>query len=152
MNRQEFNDALYLAHYGTKGMHWGVRNYQNYDGSLTPEGRARYQENEGNGFSTTKSPEEIRNKRLKIAAGVATGAVAVTAAVLIGRKIYKSKGAKMASTPLKDAIKSGAVNKGKLWIDTAPMGLTLHPNTDPGVDYNAQILKNIHEMRKILSK
>lgn len=33
---------MWLAHYGKKGMHWGIRNYQNYDGSLTPEGRERY--------------------------------------------------------------------------------------------------------------
>lgn len=32
----------YLAHYGVKGQKWGVRNYQNEDGSLTAEGQARY--------------------------------------------------------------------------------------------------------------
>lgn len=32
----------FLMHHGTKGMHWGVRNYQNTDGSLTPMGRVRY--------------------------------------------------------------------------------------------------------------
>lgn len=32
----------YLEMHGTKGMHWGVRLYQNPDGSLTPLGRARY--------------------------------------------------------------------------------------------------------------
>lgn len=32
----------YLAHHGTKGMKWGVRRYQNPDGSLTAEGRKRY--------------------------------------------------------------------------------------------------------------
>lgn len=32
----------FIAHHGTKGMHWGVRNYQNTDGSLTPMGRVRY--------------------------------------------------------------------------------------------------------------
>ena len=31
----------YLAHYGIKGMKWGIRRYQNSDGSLTPEGKAR---------------------------------------------------------------------------------------------------------------
>lgn len=35
-------DANYLSHHGTKGMHWGVRNFQNKDGSLTPMGRVRY--------------------------------------------------------------------------------------------------------------
>lgn len=32
----------YLCHYGIQGMKWGVRRYQNPDGSLTSEGRARY--------------------------------------------------------------------------------------------------------------
>lgn len=31
-----------LAHHGTKGMKWGIRNYQNKDGSLTPAGKKRY--------------------------------------------------------------------------------------------------------------
>ena len=30
-----------LVHYGVKGMRWGVRRYQNKDGSLTPAGYAR---------------------------------------------------------------------------------------------------------------
>ena len=30
-----------LAHFGIKGQRWGVRRYQNPDGTLTPEGRAR---------------------------------------------------------------------------------------------------------------
>ena len=32
----------YLAHYGVKGQKWGVRRYQNEDGTLTEEGKARY--------------------------------------------------------------------------------------------------------------
>lgn len=31
-----------LYHHGTKGMRWGVRRYQNKDGSLTPDGKKRY--------------------------------------------------------------------------------------------------------------
>ena len=31
----------YLAHHGVKGQRWGVRRYQNKDGSLTPAGKKR---------------------------------------------------------------------------------------------------------------
>lgn len=32
----------YIAHFGVKGMKWGVRRYQNYDGSYTQAGLRRY--------------------------------------------------------------------------------------------------------------
>ena len=34
-------DENYLAHYGIKGMKWGVRRYQNKDGTLTAKGKKR---------------------------------------------------------------------------------------------------------------
>jgi len=36
------SEGLYLAHHGIKGMRWGVRRYQNEDGSLTNAGKRRY--------------------------------------------------------------------------------------------------------------
>lgn len=38
--RRISNDELY--HHGVEGQKWGVRRYQNKDGSLTPEGRMHY--------------------------------------------------------------------------------------------------------------
>lgn len=35
-----------LYHHGTKGMRWGIRRYQNKDGSLTPAGKKRYKSTE----------------------------------------------------------------------------------------------------------
>lgn len=33
---------LYLMHHGIKGMHWGVRRFEDDNGHLTPEGKRRY--------------------------------------------------------------------------------------------------------------
>lgn len=35
----------YLEHHGIKGMHWGIRRYQNEDGTLTEAGKRRYARN-----------------------------------------------------------------------------------------------------------
>ena len=35
-------DNEYLTHSGVRGMKWGVRRYQNSDGSLTEAGKKRY--------------------------------------------------------------------------------------------------------------
>ena len=35
-------EGSYLAHHGVKGMRWGVRRYQNEDGSLTDAGKKKY--------------------------------------------------------------------------------------------------------------
>lgn len=49
----------YLIHHGIKGQKWGVRRYQNEDGSLTDEGRARY------GVSVSISNKNAEDKRQK---------------------------------------------------------------------------------------
>ena len=41
-NTEIDDDNNYISHHGIKGMHWGVRRYQNPDGSLTAEGQKRY--------------------------------------------------------------------------------------------------------------
>ena len=38
-----YNEYDYLYHHGIKGQKWGVRRYQNEDGSLTSAGKKRYE-------------------------------------------------------------------------------------------------------------
>lgn len=45
------SDINEIMHYGVKGMKWGVRNYQFADGSYTPAGKKRYQNNQNLGTS-----------------------------------------------------------------------------------------------------
>lgn len=52
MTRDDYYEALenseYLEHHGIKGQKWGVRRYQNEDGTYTEEGKKRYFDSEGN--------------------------------------------------------------------------------------------------------
>lgn len=44
----EYNyNSSELYHWGIKGMKWGIRRYQNKDGTLTPAGKKRYSEGGG---------------------------------------------------------------------------------------------------------
>ena len=52
----------YLAHYGIKGQKWGVRRFENEDGTLTPQGRARYL---GDMAKAAKSYMADRRKNVK---------------------------------------------------------------------------------------
>ena len=55
---QLFSDS-YLEHYGVLGMKWGVRRYQNADGSLTLKGKKRY------GNKTHKDKKGLTDKQKK---------------------------------------------------------------------------------------
>ena len=65
-----YDEGVYLEHHGIKGQKWGIRRYQNPDGSLTEEGKIRYgrinsrtaQPKVYNIFSKVKYNEDPSNK------------------------------------------------------------------------------------------
>lgn len=68
-----------LCHWGIKGMKWGVRRYQNKDGTLTAAGRSRYVGSNAEG-TDEKSQKRVglsdkQKRALKIGAALAVAAL-----------------------------------------------------------------------------
>ena len=118
------NDELY--HHGIKGQKWGVRRYQNSDGSYTSEGRRRYgfgerMANTGRkirDYMTVKGEDGKRHlseKGKKVVKGTAIGtasAAAVVGGAILGKKLLDNHITKNAL--VKDITNSNAkIEKGK---------------------------------------
>ena len=57
MSEMKQNIPSYIIHYGIPNQKWGVRRFQNKDGSLTPEGKERY-------YDPVSKQHEKKRKRL----------------------------------------------------------------------------------------
>ena len=55
-----------LCHYGVQGMKWGIRRYQNPDGTLTAEGKRHIQRSEGKLGDYKKRVDKLQNKANKL--------------------------------------------------------------------------------------
>ena len=86
-------DENSLEHHGILGMKWGIRRYQNEDGTLTAEGQARYggkthvdELSDEEKADLQEAGRKDRNKKIAIGVGVAAAAVTVGAVWLAKRK------------------------------------------------------------------
>lgn len=71
MYNNNYYEVPYLAHHGILGMKWGIRRYQNRDGSLTKKGKAHRLEVEANQYD--EKIESYRDKHRKIAGITVSG-------------------------------------------------------------------------------
>lgn len=95
----QYNDTSELQHFGIKGMKWGVRRYQNKDGSLTPAGKKRRERKE-NADSHILAARTVSSAKTAVAAGAtALGTALVGSAVTAA--LAKSGRAQAASTVYK---------------------------------------------------
>lgn len=51
----------YIYHSGIKGMKWGIRRFQNKDGSLTPAGKKRYSESVSDDYKKAHSRKSVKS-------------------------------------------------------------------------------------------
>lgn len=63
--RNDF-ESNFLAHHGILGMKWGIRRYQNYDGSYTRKGLERYNKDKAH-YEEAKSSYDQLKKAVKTA-------------------------------------------------------------------------------------
>lgn len=69
----DFRSYSELYHHGVKGMHWGIRRYQNPDGTLTPEGKRKKSLGEKANEAVDKLmsvDNDLANKLLKTSANL----------------------------------------------------------------------------------
>lgn len=100
------DESSSLSHYGVKGQKWGVRRYQEENGELTAQGKAKYEkEKVGEPELNKNVTEQKRRNKVAIAAGVAAATAILATAVTIGVINKNKKNAKRVKTGKKTAEK-----------------------------------------------
>lgn len=88
--RDQQLDRDYLEHHGILGMKWGIRRYQNEDGSLTPEGERRYRET-GYGERLAVAKNVGDNSNMMWGSGGGAVGVAIATGYTLSQKKYYQK-------------------------------------------------------------
>lgn len=109
-----------LYHWGIKGMKWGVRRFQNKDGSLTPAGRKRYDDPEDDRVEPAKrkSAKDMTDEELG-------RAIARARAEDEYNRLRPEKSPEPAKKPsfakkfMEDAVKPALINSGRKAMESA---------------------------------
>lgn len=73
----------YLAHHGIKGQHWGIRRYQNEDGTLTEAGKKKYRMTRDEYLNKIEKYRKVAKVANKVSAVATLGAMGAGAVGLV---------------------------------------------------------------------
>ncbi len=137
-----------LQHFGIKGMKWGVRRYQNKDGSLTPAGKKRYDESD----EEREKKEKSKKTKVKVATTAAVATAAVATAAMNKDKIKKGVDFVNANKPPKGEKKEATVDDYKEGLkktqsaDKALQGIKELVNKADDVAYAKKVRNDLTQM------
>ena len=129
-----------LRHHGIKGQKWGIRRFQNKDGTLTSAGKKRYDNDDG----VDEKGDKSHSTKSKVVVGAATGMAFAAGAIITAHVVKKYSGQKVSDLVenassgkdlLQDILQSTPVAKTpvncipipKAPIGTAPVARTTIP-------------------------
>ena len=120
--RVTYSNELY--HYGVKGQKWGIRRYQNPDGTLTEEGKIRYEVDPKTGEASAEGKkllrqdiDDQRRRRYKILSSLGIG---VSTASAVSAGIAWSKGMMSTTTAI------GTISAATIAAGAGTVGLFLN--------------------------
>ena len=120
--RTKYSDELY--HYGVKGQKWGIRRYQNPNGTLTEEGKIRYGVDPKTGKLSDEGKkllrqdiDDQRRRRYKILGSLGIG---VSTASAVASGIAWSKGLMDTTTAI------GTISAATIAAGASTVGLFLN--------------------------
>jgi hypothetical protein len=119
-------DELY--HHGIKGQRWGIRRYQNPDGTLTEAGKRHYVRSDGsfNQKKYTRDRDRLGNKMARADRERASKNVKLLSDEELRNRIQRYQNetklkelTKADLHPVRETVKKEAQNTGKMYKDTA---------------------------------
>lgn len=135
-----YSDDLYLMHHGIKGQKWGVRRFQNPDGTLTNAGKSRQKTN------GSKKHHYARNAA--IGAGLVTAALAISGGLYL-HNINEDYGtpSNIIHAPLKDNLEDFGTSRADIKL---PKGTKFQRiSTEAAEDYKkwgqAYVSRGFHD-------